>query len=350
MKRSGPIKLGIIGLGRAGKGMHAAELEGKESKFIIAAVCDVVPERMQLFRDQYGARPHSNMAELLSDPDVEVVCIATRSMDHFDHASVALRAGKHVFLEKPMTTRYSDAVRLRAIARKSKGKLLVRHNRYWEPCFQHVNEIIASNVLGDVFEIRLRRNNYLRRDDWQTIKKFGGGQLLNWGPHIIQHALHFINYQVKDMWSHLRRVAAAGDAEDFVKILLLGRNGRLIDLEISGGTAIGGPVYFIAGTKGALVSQDEQTISLRYLDPGKPLPAREAQAGTPAAMAFGSPEDLPWIERTIPVAPAVKGDMTSCWDALYDAIRLGKPFPVSLDNAVDVMRIVSRARRGTPFE
>jgi len=346
MAKTEPIRLGLAGLGRAGLGMHCKELAGKEDKFRFVAACDPLAQRRKQMADRYGCRTYETVEELVADPEVEMVDVATRSLDHCKHAALALKAGKHVFLEKPIATNYPDAARLAKLAAKSRGKLYIRHNRRNEPAFLHVREIMASGILGDVFEVRLFRGGFARRDDWQTLKKFGGGQLLNWGPHIVDHSLRMLDSPLDTMWSDLRRVAAVGDAEDHLKILLRGTNGRIVDMEISGGAAIKPPVYFILGTKGALVCEDEKTIKLRYLDPKRKLKARKANPGDPGA-TFGTPEDLKWIEKEIPVKPARTWDI---WDELYKALRKGTRFPIRLEEAVEIMRVISTAKKGTPFE
>lgn len=346
---TGPIKLGLVGLGRAGWGMHTRELTGKEQMFQIVAACDLIEDRRNAMAEKYQCRTYSDIADLIADPEVEVVDIATRSNDHFAHAKMALEAGKTVFLEKPICCTYSEAVKLQEIAQQTPGGLYIRHNRRFEPGFVHIQEIIASGILGDVYEIKLRRMSYSRRDDWQTIKAFGGGQMLNWGPHIIDHSLRLLESPLASLWSDLRCVAAAGDAEDHLQILLKGENGRLVDMMISGGTAISEPEYHIWGTRGALTCNGK-TITMKYLNPEQSLPERTANPGTPEYGSFGTPEKLEWKEETFPIAPQGKAGMTQIWDELYYAIREGKPYPITLDQAVQVMYVVSEAKKGTPFE
>ena len=343
-----PIKLGIVGLGRAGWGMHCEELQSRTDLFQIVAVCDERPDRCAKAAERYGCRTYATIEALLQDAEVEVVDIATRSNDHFAHASLALKAGKTVFLEKPMTTNYQEALALQAQARTSAGKLYVRHNRRFEPAFAHIREILATGILGSVYEIKLRRVGYQRRADWQTIQEFGGGQLLNWGPHIIDHALRLLESPVVQQNSDLKCIAAAGDAEDHLKIVLKGENGRLVDLEISGGAALGEPEYLIWGTTGALKAAGD-TITLRYLDPEHPLAPVTANPQTPQEGGFGSSTPLPWVEKTIAVQPSSGCDTPTIWDHLYATIREGKPFPISLEEAVEVMKVVTEAKKGTGF-
>lgn len=329
--------------------MHCEELRGREDKFRYVAACDLLPDRCAKMAERYGCRTYGAIDALLADPEVEMVVIATRSCDHYAHATLALQAGKDVFLEKPMTLTVEEARALQALTATAAGTLYVRHNRRFEPAFQHVREIIAGGILGEVYEIKLRRVGFGRRDDWQTIIALGGGQLLNWGPHIIDHGLRLLESPLADMWSNLKRIAAVGDAEDHLKIILTGENGRVVDLEISGGAALGEPEYRIWGTRGALVSEGDQFI-LRYLDPAVPLAARQADPGVPKAGTFGTPEQLPWIEETIPIKPRLACDMTSIWDYLYATVREGAPFPITLDEAVSVMDVVTRAKTGTSFD
>ena len=348
MTEARPIRLGIVGLGRAGWGMHCKELEGREEKFAIVAAFDVIEERRTRMAERYGCKTYERIEDLVADPDVEMVDIATRSVDHFRHAKAALEAGKDVFLEKPMTATYEEADALRALAAELNGHLYIRHNRRFEPGFRHVRESIDSGILGEVYEIKLCRVSYQRRDDWQTLRKFAGGQLLNWGPHIIDHALCLLDAPLSELWTDLKRVAAVGDAEDHLKLIFKGENGRIVDLEISGGVALPQPEYTVWGTKGALVLQGN-TIQLKYLDPEVELVSREANPGTPGT-TFGSGEELPWCEETLEVSPAEPVAMDMIWDALYSAVRQGQPFPITLDQAVEVMRVVSCAKEGTPFE
>ncbi len=346
-KTSKPINVGIAGIGRAGWGMHCPELKGRENQFRIMAACDTLPNRRTRMADAYQCRTYNSVEEMVKDPEVELIDIATRSTEHVKHALLALKAGKHVFLEKPMAVSYAEAKKLVPAMQAAKGKLFIRHNRRFEPAFQHVREIIASGLLGDVYEIKLRRNGYGRRDDWQTIMRCGGGQLLNWGPHIIDHALRLLGTPVADMWSDLKKIAAVGDAEDHIKIILKGTNGRIVDLEISGGSALGEPEYLVHGSRGALRSEGAK-FHLRYIDPKQKLTLRRANPGDPEE-SFGSADTLQWVEKDIDICPALNVSMTSIWDYLYESIRNKKKFPINFAEALEVMNVISKARKGTPF-
>jgi predicted dehydrogenase len=331
--------------------MHCNELESKTEKFEIVAACDREEERLAKMRERYpGIRTYSKIEELVEDDEVEVVDIATPSTFHAEHAIVALRAKKTVFLEKPIATSLDDAKKMIAESEYLDVPIYFRHNRRFEAGFQHIREIIASGVLGTVFEIRLHRHNYQRRNDWQTLMSEGGGQLNNWGPHIIDHSLRFLDGEVESIWSDLKRIAAVGDAEDQLKIIFKGKNGALVDMEISGGVAKPQPTFVVFGSRGSLVSEGNE-IELRYLNPEQQLKDIDAIPDSPPIDgSFGNKEELDWIEKTIPVQPELDVKPNSIWDYLYESIRDGVPFPIKTEEAIQVMEVINQVKKGTPFE
>ncbi len=344
-----PVKIGLVGLGRAGWSMHTKELESRKDKFQIVAGCDPDPERCQRLQEELGCRTYSCIAEMIDDPEVELVDIASRSPEHVEHALAALAAGKDVFLEKPIALTYPQALQLKTAAESSEAQIYFRHNRRFEPAFQEIRKIIASGILGQVHAIKLRRGSFQRRNDWQAIIDCGGGQLLNWGPHIVDHALQFLDLSVAEMWSDLKRVAAVGDAEDHLKIVLKGTSGLVVDLEISGGMALPEPVYVVHGNRGSLQS-DERTIKLRYLNPKQQLRQEEAHVESPPVTGgFGNPEVLDWIEEDFEVVSVNENRTDQIWDHLYAAMREGVEFPIRMEEALAVMKIINDVKKDTEF-
>ena len=344
-----PIRVGLVGLGRAGWGMHCPELDQYPELFKIVSVCDPEKDRRDMAVTKYACHAYRRFEDLLADHEVELVDIATPSEMHVEHALAALSAGKWVQVENPMCRNYDESLVLRAAAIKARNKLVVRHNYRFEPEFQQVREIIESGVLGEVYDIKLRRGTYQRRDDWQTVKRCAGGHLLNLGPHIIDHALQLLGAPPAKLWSDLKRVAAVGDAEDYVHILMRNTYGLTVDLEISGGRVISEPEYTVTGTRGALTLAVGEEVKFRHLDPKQNLSRRRSSVRTPPLGAFGTPETLQWIDETLPVKPATPCGMTKIWEHLFGAIRQNRPFPVALDQAIEVMRTITVARKDTAF-
>ena len=345
MGSAGPIRMGVIGYGRATVQMHAVELEGMADKFQFAAVSVRSKDRQELARAKYHCAIYSDYRDLINDPNVELVNVATRSVDHAPMAIAALEADKHVFLEKPISVSYSEARALQAAAKRSKGQLLIRHNRRFASDFVQVKEIVDSGILGEVFLIRVRFLKYDLRDDWQTLQECGGGMLLNMGPHFIDHCLEFLGWQYETQWADTRRVAATGDAEDYAKVIFKGKGGLVVDLEMSGGAAFDEVSFSAYGKLGALCC-DGKSIHVKHYDPAA-VATRAARASTPAIDApFGSGISIPWVEETIALRPPQR----ELWGEVYKAIREGSEFPIKVDQSVQVMKVIDemKALAGKP--
>ncbi len=345
-----PVKVGIWGLGRAGWGMHTNEIDRYKDEFKIVAGCDKDPERPAMLAKRYpGCKCYTDAEAFLADPEIEVVSVAVRSPQHIDYGIRALNAGKIVFLEKPVGLSGEGLAKLEAAMAAHPGRLYFRHNRRFEAAFNHIREIIDSGILGKVYEIKLCRHNFSYRDDWQAILDCGGGQLNNWGPHLIDHALRLLDSPVADIWSDLKNINGLGDAEDTVKLIFRGENGRIIDVEICGGVALPAPVYAVYGDRGSLICEDEQDIRLRYLDPKTQRPTGKATAATPPVdNSFQGSYELKWIRKTIMVEPANGYTVNDIYHHLYLAIREGVPFPIKTEEALDVVRTTEKIKRQNP--
>lgn len=351
------IKVGIIGLGRAGWGMHAKELESFKDLFEITASCDIDSYRTDLMRNHFGQQLHSytNYQDLIADKDVELVAIACRSKEHARYAMEALDAGKYVVLDKPIAMNYADAQKLLAYDKKYPNHLFCRQNRRFERGFNHVLEIMDSGILGEIYLVSHSVFSYQRRNDWQTISRCGGGQLNNWGPHLLDHGIQLVGSRIKNVTGWLRRVTAVGDAEDFFKLVLEGENGRLVDVQFSGGAALATNAYEVYGKRGSLILPQggNAQIQLKYLDPEIPLMNIEADPSTPSIggldwKPYRNPETLHWIEKSLPVQPSTDDDINTIYRHVYNAIRKNIPYRVKTEESVEVIRVADILRQQNP--
>jgi len=346
------IGLGVWGLGRIGF-VHCKHFSNEAAMYKLVAGCDTDPFKVKKLVSEYPCAGYNKPEEFLADPKVELVVISTRSTEHTAHALQALAAGKYVLLEKPIALNSDDIQKLRNADKEYPGRLFFLHNHRFEPAFQHIRRIIATGILGNIHLVKICRHHpFRRRPDWQAIIACGGGQLNNWGSHVIDHALQFIGSPVKNVWSNLRRVNAVGDAENHVKVLITGENGIIVDLEISDAVALPGAFCTVYGDRGSLICPDEKQIQLRYIEPGFEFSEVAASTGTPPLSGgFGHEEKIPWRQQTIMVEPA--GPM---WDHvevaivrhLYRALRQGVPFPIANADALEVVRIIGLVKEQNP--
>ncbi len=347
---SSKIKVGILGLGRAGFNMHQSELGRYPELFTIVAGADPLFHRAEELQKRCGAKPYHNLEEMVAEPEVELVSVASRSVDHVQHTLQALEAGKYVMVEKPIAVNYQEALQYRQAEKKFPGRLFLRHNRRFEPGFVFLRELIAAGNIGEVFEIKLRRLSYQLRSDWQVLTECEGGQMNNWGPHLLDQALTLLESPVKDIWCDRKHVLAAGDAEDHFRILLRAENGRLADIQISGAVALPEPYFTVYGTRGTLVCKNDQELSYNWVLPDVSAVSPAASADTPAILPgepatgkMNNPLAMRW--GTLMVEPKDNVDTWHIWKYLYQSIREGKTYPISLAQALEVVRITEEAKR-----
>jgi predicted dehydrogenase len=120
----------------------------------------------------------TTIASCWISPDIDAVTIATPNHLHAEMTIEALKARKHVLLEKPLATNSKDAARIVDAAKKSKRTLMVGQNFRFNRYTQMAKMIIDRHELGDVYHARcfwLRRNGIPRIGSWFTQKKFAGG-------------------------------------------------------------------------------------------------------------------------------------------------------------------------------
>ncbi len=140
-----PLKVASVGLGRWGEML--AEKAGDAGIEIVSCFART-PATREEFAANYGTRPAGSLDEVLSDPDVEAVLLATPHSTHADLVSEAAAAGKHVFVDKPFTLTVPDGKRAIKAAESAGVVLQVGHNRRRQPANRRLKEMVDSGELG----------------------------------------------------------------------------------------------------------------------------------------------------------------------------------------------------------
>lgn len=343
------IKVGIVGLGRAGIGMHSSEVAQYPDRFAIAAACDHAKERLENLPERFkGAKLYTDYGEMLKDDNVELISIATRHPEHVPMALQALEAGKYVNIDKPYALNNREMAALAEADKKYPGKIFLRHNRRFEAPFQKAMKLIATGVLGEINTVKLYRSvGYCRRNDWMTMTEFGGGLFTNWGPHIIDQALQYLDSPVVDLWANIRSIISIGDGDDHIKLLLKAANGRVADIEISGAHTLPGRELEIQGSRGTLIYPVDGRIKMRYVDPEIEFKPLRPHPENPPMQYGNFDETLTFIEQFVEIPPI---PMSEIWKHVYDAIVNGVPYPISIENGIAVTDIMEKAFRRSGFK
>lgn len=136
---------------------------------VLAAVCDVDPIRLLDVRKKYGnLNVTTSFSDILSDPEVNGVVIATPSHTHYSLARLALLASKHVYVEKPLARGYLQAQELNHLASVKKLTLMVGHLLLYHPAVNTLRELIFNGELGEIRFLNSDRRNFnqqARRDN-----------------------------------------------------------------------------------------------------------------------------------------------------------------------------------------
>jgi len=185
------IRVGIIGIGNMGSAHASCVSAGKIQGMELVAVCDVIPTKMEYCQKAFPqAVFYSDWEELIRQPNVDAVIIAVPHPLHAKLAAAALKAGKHVLLEKPVDISASRAAELNKVARESRKVFGIMFNQRTNDLFQRAKEIMESGQLGEmkrsvwIITNWYRTQHYYDSGSWRaTWAGEGGGVLLNQAPH-----------------------------------------------------------------------------------------------------------------------------------------------------------------------
>ncbi len=177
------LTLAIVGAGYWGRNLirifshHAAV----RLKYIV----DTNPKLLEQYSGEAEVVGQLDCREMLADSEVDAVVIATPAVTHFEIARDALIAGKHVFVEKPMTLQAEHAEELVRIADENNLRLMVGHLLLYHPCIETIRGYITNGDIGDVYYLYCQRLNLgkVRSDE---------NALLSFAPHDISIALYLM--------------------------------------------------------------------------------------------------------------------------------------------------------------
>jgi predicted dehydrogenase len=157
-RKGRPLGVAVVGLGYWGPNLVRNFHEVAEAE--VVAVCDGRSERLEAMRRRYpAARRTMRFDDLLEDPDVEAIAIATPVSTHFELCLAALQAGKHAFVEKPFAGSTEQALTLMALAEERGLLVMPGHTFLYSPPVDAVRKLITAGDLGDIYFISASRVN-----------------------------------------------------------------------------------------------------------------------------------------------------------------------------------------------
>lgn len=331
-----PVRTGLIGFGLAGRAFHAP-LIAVEPRLELAAV--VTSRADEVNTAHPGAKVLAGAEELIADPAIDLVVIATPNTLHAPLARAALEAGKHVVVDKPFVTDPAEGDALIALA-KARGRVLsVFHNRRWDGDFHTVERLVREGMLGEIMLAELCFDRFRPgvRQRWREAPGPGAGLLADLGPHLVDQALRLFG-PPESVTADIAIQRAAASVDDYFAITLGYGRARVV---LASSTLIADPRprFALHGTRGSFVKNS--------IDPQEP--ALRA-GGSPDAPGFGVEPPEAYGRLTLGDAaaepvPSERGDWRQFYAEMTDAILDGAPPPVAPEDAVTGLRILDLARR-----
>ena len=335
---SSPIITGLLAYGMSGRVFHAPFLS-TNPQFKLKAVVERNQKKMAA--DYPDIISYDSVDEILNDPEIELIVVNTPNFTHFELATSALNAGKHVLIEKPACANVAEAKALFDTARKVNKHIFLYQNRRWDSDFLSVKEVIESGRLGRLTEMHIRFDRYKPE---LAIKPFKEGKdslvtgvRYELGPHIIDQAIHLFGKPLSfDRIDAMQREQS--EIFDYMNLRLVYPGGLVVT--IASGLLIADPLpsYVVHGSLGSFSKHrcDVQEPQLNI-----PIKPTDLEYGIEPAGCEGRLVTIGIDgEKTIELITAPKGDYSNLFYAIYHTLRQNALYPITEEHLVWQMEML----------
>jgi predicted dehydrogenase len=334
-----------IGFGFVGAGEIAVTSASALRGVVGAHLARVTDARTDLaagLTAEYGGEPASSLSELLADPSVRAVYICTPHAFHREQAALAARAGKHVFVEKPMGTSPADAWAIVETCRRHGVACGVPFVARYAPAYQEAWRLVQAGAIGAITGFRsVYRGDKPRsywsggysgraagewRQHWATA---GGGVLLMNSIHDLDALLWITGLEVEQVRGSYRNVGSPGEVEDVGHAILSCAGGALGTVEahaaLPGGDGPGRPrpnrIYGSAGQIVLPTPWGNEPLALFTRETGAWREIAPEATGDTRRAAFAGFVDALAAGRELPVPGEAGARAASIIHAIYESAR-----------------------------
>jgi len=344
MPAEGPLRVGLIGFGLAGRVFHGPLLAA-DARFEVAAIVTSDVERQADARRRHpGADVVASSDLLFEQADrLDLVVLASPPMTHVPLAKAAIDAGLAVVVDKPLCATAAEASELVTYASAAGQLLTVFQNRRWDSDYLTLRRVAEAGQLGEVRQLESRFERW-KAPGADTSKLWrsdapseAGGVVYDLGSHLIDQAIQLMG-PVDDVHAEIASYGrTAGPDDGFLSLRHVG--GGVSRLWMSSVAGQVGPRFRVLGSDGAFLSWG--------LDVQEP---QLAAGVSPTDPAYGVPPEERWPvvgagASTAPVQPD-RGDYPAFYAGVADALTSGAAMPVDPRDSVEVVRVLEEAHRG----
>lgn len=333
-----PIQTAICSFGMSGRVFHAPFLH-VSPMFQFHSVWE---RNKNLAAQIYpGVKVVRSLEELLADGAVELVIVNTPNYTHYDYTKQALLARKHVIVEKPFTVTEAEGRELIALAAKMDRKLTVFQSRRFDSDYRTIRRVVDSGVLGTIVEAEFHYDRYTPALSPKVHKETAGpgrGLLYDLGSHLIDQVLQLFG-DPDAVFADLTIIREHSVVDDYMEILLFYPRMR-VRLKSSYLVREPIPSYSLFGHKGTFL-KSRTDVQERHLLAG------EMPGGPGWGMEPETERGLLHTEKDGRVireyVPTESGNYMDFFTGVYEAIREGRPLPVTAEEGVRIIRVIEKA-------
>ena len=334
------LNIAYVGNGKSANRYHIPFVLARPEQWRVAAIQARHVDH-STWAEVPGARYVTDLDDVLGDPDVDVVEIATPSATHFEMARRALEAGKHVTVDKPFSATCDEAAELFELAESRGVTVQCYQNRRFDSDYLTARKVYESGRLGHVFEI------VTTYDYWRP-SMLVGCRLDVVNSAAYGHASHCLDqiiswFGVPDRWSaDLRQLQGEGMANDYFDFdLHYDSIGVKATAQANYSTALLRPSFALYGDRGAFVKQDkdQQERDLKHFY----MPVGHEDFGIDSPEQWGT---LRWKNKNglhEERVETVRSTYSQFYDALYETVVNGAPQLVSPEETLTQMRILEES-------
>lgn len=336
-------KLGIIGFGGMAHEHYKCSVNHPEIRVECKGVFDLDEKRMELAR-QYGLVAYNSREELLSDPEIDIVLCATTNEVHKEICIDALRHGKHVICEKPVTVTSDELLEIMAAAKQAGKVFTVDQNRRTNRDFVLMKRNVEAGMLGDVYLIESRvEGSRGMPTGWRTVKELGGGMMLDWGVHLIDQLMYMNKSKVTGVFCKIYNVDYK-EVDDNFHLTLTFEDGLSAYIEVATNNYVTHPRWYAYGTEGSLKIDgwDCNGELVRVIDKQNQWDEEifYTKAGPTKTMAPRHPDTVERIALSEPLD--VIDGLEVVYDQLVAAIE-GSELTIKPEQALRVIKVMEAA-------
>ncbi|CAA7603245.1 Oxidoreductase family, NAD-binding Rossmann fold [Acididesulfobacillus acetoxydans] len=335
------VRVGVVGYGMSGQVFHAPIISCVPG----LTLAKVVERHGQKSKERYPQVEVVDSPEkLFEDNTIDLVVITTPNASHFELAEKALKAGKHVVVEKPFTVTSTEAQSLIDIAYQEKRLLSVYQNRRWDGDFQTVRQIVREGLLGQIVEFEShydRYINYLRPSTWKEEDAEGSGIAYDLGSHLIDQAQVLFGVP-RRISADVRKVREGSRIDDSLQMFMEYEN-LTVTLKASMLVREIGPRFIVHGTDGSFVKYglDPQEAALK----GGISPLGVADWGCEGKDLWGKLNTQVGGLHFTGQVETIPGDYCAYYRNIYGAITGREALIVKPEEARNTIRMIEVAKQ-----